>query len=143
MILFPAIDLKDGLAVRLQQGDMKRATVFNRDPAAQAHAFETMGFKAVAKHRHKHVTLYRQGGVNFIINAESDSFAQRFARLHGPSICAIAFRVDNAAHAYQRALATVSSDPRLKRCAGRASRGLSARYFAIAARPCALSSMPK
>ena len=45
MILFPAIDLKDGLAVRLQQGDMKRATVFNRDPAAQAHAFETMGFK--------------------------------------------------------------------------------------------------
>ena len=40
MILFPAIDLKDGLAVRLQQGDMARATVFNRDPAAQAHAFE-------------------------------------------------------------------------------------------------------
>jgi phosphoribosylformimino-5-aminoimidazole carboxamide ribotide isomerase len=45
VILFPAIDLKDGLAVRLQQGDMNRATVFNRDPAAQAHAFETMGFK--------------------------------------------------------------------------------------------------
>jgi phosphoribosylformimino-5-aminoimidazole carboxamide ribotide isomerase len=44
MILFPAIDLKDGLAVRLQQGDMARATVFNRDPAAQAHAFETQGF---------------------------------------------------------------------------------------------------
>jgi 4-hydroxyphenylpyruvate dioxygenase len=63
-----------------------------------------MGFTAVARHRHKNVTLYRQGGVNFIINAESDSFAQRFARLHGPSICAIAFRVDNAAHAYQRAL---------------------------------------
>ena len=40
MILFPAIDLKDGLAVRLQQGDMARATVFNYDPAAQAHAFE-------------------------------------------------------------------------------------------------------
>lgn len=45
MILFPAIDLKDGLCVRLQQGDMARATVFNRDPAAQAHAFETQGFK--------------------------------------------------------------------------------------------------
>ena len=44
MILFPAIDLKDGLAVRLQQGDMARATVFNRDPAAQARAFETQGF---------------------------------------------------------------------------------------------------
>ena len=44
MILFPAIDLKDGLAVRLQQGDMARATVFNRDPAAQAAAFERQGF---------------------------------------------------------------------------------------------------
>jgi phosphoribosylformimino-5-aminoimidazole carboxamide ribotide isomerase len=45
VILFPAIDLKDGLAVRLQQGDMARATVFNRDPAAQAHAFEAQGFE--------------------------------------------------------------------------------------------------
>jgi phosphoribosylformimino-5-aminoimidazole carboxamide ribotide isomerase len=45
MILFPAIDLKEGLAVRLQQGDMARATVFNRDPAAQAQVFETQGFK--------------------------------------------------------------------------------------------------
>ena len=44
MILFPAIDLKDGEAVRLQQGDMARATVFNRDPAAQAYAFERQGF---------------------------------------------------------------------------------------------------
>jgi phosphoribosylformimino-5-aminoimidazole carboxamide ribotide isomerase len=45
VILFPAIDLKDGVAVRLKQGDMDRVTVFNRDPAAQAHAFETQGFK--------------------------------------------------------------------------------------------------
>lgn len=45
MILFPAIDLKDGLCVRLKQGDMARATIFNRDPAAQAHAFETQGFE--------------------------------------------------------------------------------------------------
>jgi phosphoribosylformimino-5-aminoimidazole carboxamide ribotide isomerase len=45
VILFPAIDLKEGLAVRLQQGDMARATVFNRDPALQAHAFETQGFE--------------------------------------------------------------------------------------------------
>ncbi len=44
MILFPAIDLKNGEAVRLQQGDMARATVFNRDPAAQAKAFESQGF---------------------------------------------------------------------------------------------------
>jgi phosphoribosylformimino-5-aminoimidazole carboxamide ribotide isomerase len=45
VILFPAIDLKEGLAVRLQQGDMARATVFNRDPAAQARAFEQQGFE--------------------------------------------------------------------------------------------------
>ena len=44
MILFPAIDLKNGEAVRLQQGDMTRATVFSRDPAAQAQAFERQGF---------------------------------------------------------------------------------------------------
>lgn len=45
MILFPAIDLKEGLAVRLEQGDMARATVFHRDPAAQAQAFEAQGFE--------------------------------------------------------------------------------------------------
>jgi len=45
VILFPAIDLKEGLAVRLEQGDMARATVFHRDPAAQALAFEQQGFE--------------------------------------------------------------------------------------------------
>jgi phosphoribosylformimino-5-aminoimidazole carboxamide ribotide isomerase len=45
MILFPAIDLKNGEAVRLQQGDMARATTFNRDPAAQAKVFEEQGFQ--------------------------------------------------------------------------------------------------
>jgi phosphoribosylformimino-5-aminoimidazole carboxamide ribotide isomerase len=45
VILFPAIDLKDGLCVRLEQGDMARATVFHRDPAAQAQAFAQQGFE--------------------------------------------------------------------------------------------------
>jgi phosphoribosylformimino-5-aminoimidazole carboxamide ribotide isomerase len=45
MILFPAIDVKQGQCVRLQQGDMARATVFNTDPAAQAITFERQGFK--------------------------------------------------------------------------------------------------
>ena len=74
------------------------------DPKALGQLFERMGFTAIARHRHKDVTLYRQGDINFIINAEPDSFAQRFARLHGPSIFAIAFRVQDAAQAYQRAL---------------------------------------
>jgi 4-hydroxyphenylpyruvate dioxygenase len=74
------------------------------DPAALGKLFEQMGFVAIARHRNKNVTLYRQGQVNFIINAEPDSFAQRFACQHGPSICAIAFRVKNATAAYRRAL---------------------------------------
>ena len=74
------------------------------DPDAMAALFVRMGFTAIARHRHKNVTLFRQGGINFILNAEPDSFAQRFARLHGPSICAIAFRVQDAAKAYRRAL---------------------------------------
>ena len=45
MLLFPAIDLKDGACVRLQQGDMARTTVFSRDPAAQAQAFAAQGFE--------------------------------------------------------------------------------------------------
>ena len=74
------------------------------DPVAMGALFERMGFKPIARHRHKNVTLYRQGGINFIINAEPDSFAQRFARQHGPSVCAIAFRVQDAKAAYERAI---------------------------------------
>ncbi len=74
------------------------------DPVAMGALFERMGFKPIAKHRRKAVTLYRQGEINFIINAEPDSFAQRFARLHGPSVCAIAFRVADAKAAYERAI---------------------------------------
>jgi 4-hydroxyphenylpyruvate dioxygenase len=74
------------------------------DPKAMGELFERMGFKPIARHRHKDVVLYRQGGINFILNAEPDSFAQRFARQHGPSICAIAFRVQDAKLAYERAV---------------------------------------
>jgi len=74
------------------------------DPIALGRLFESMGFVAIARHRQKDVLLYRQGAVNFIVNAEPDSFGQRFARLHGPSICAIGFRVQDAGHAYRRAL---------------------------------------
>jgi 4-hydroxyphenylpyruvate dioxygenase len=74
------------------------------DPKAMGALFERLGFKAIARHRHKDVVLYRQGEINFIVNAEAHSFAQRFARLHGPSICAIAFRVADAKAAYERAV---------------------------------------
>jgi 4-hydroxyphenylpyruvate dioxygenase len=71
------------------------------DPAALGRLFEGMGFTQIARHRAKDVRLYRQGEINFIVNAEPGSFAQSFARVHGPSICAIAFRVKDAARAYQ------------------------------------------
>ncbi|MCW5229940.1 4-hydroxyphenylpyruvate dioxygenase [Verminephrobacter eiseniae] len=74
------------------------------DPQAMGRVFVSLGFRPVARHRHKAVTLYRQGQINFIINAEPDSFAQRFARQHGPSVCAIALRVHDAKAAYGRAL---------------------------------------
>src|SRR5882724_3740987 len=74
------------------------------EPTELAALFERMGFVAAARHRSKNVTLYKQGDVNFILNAEPESFAQAFARLHGPSVCAIAFRVADAAKAYERAI---------------------------------------
>jgi len=67
--------------------------------------FERMGFRAVGRHRSKAVTLYRQGGVNFVVNAEPDSHGARFAREHGPSACAMAFRVHDAAKAYAHVVA--------------------------------------
>src|SRR5262249_45354466 len=45
VILYPAIDLKNGVCVRLQQGDMARATIFHHDPVAQAQTFEEQGFE--------------------------------------------------------------------------------------------------
>jgi 4-hydroxyphenylpyruvate dioxygenase len=65
--------------------------------------FEKMGFRAVARHRSKDVTLYRQGDINFIVNHEPNSFAQAFARVHGPSVCAFAIRVKDAAQALRQA----------------------------------------
>jgi 4-hydroxyphenylpyruvate dioxygenase len=74
------------------------------DPAHLRTLFGRMGFPAVARHRSRDVTLHRHGGINFIINAEPDSFASGFAAQHGGSICAMAFRVKDAAFAWQRAL---------------------------------------
>ncbi|HEX4151861.1 MAG TPA: 4-hydroxyphenylpyruvate dioxygenase [Steroidobacteraceae bacterium] len=75
------------------------------DTAHLGRLFEAMGFKRIARHRSKDVSLYRQGGINFIVNAEPNSLAQRFAREHGPSACAMAFRVKDAARALEHALA--------------------------------------
>jgi 4-hydroxyphenylpyruvate dioxygenase len=74
------------------------------DPELLRTLFERLGFPVTARHRSKNVTLHRQGDINFIINAEPNSFGQRFAREHGPSACAMAFRVKDAAAAYQHCI---------------------------------------
>src|ERR1700757_5016821 len=74
------------------------------DTAELGRLFESMGFSRVARHRSKDVSLYRQGDINFIVNAEPNSLAQRFAREHGPSACAMAFRVKDAAFALRKAV---------------------------------------
>jgi 4-hydroxyphenylpyruvate dioxygenase len=66
--------------------------------------FEKLGFRQVARHRSKDVALYRQGDINFVINNEPKSPAAYFAAEHGPSACAMAFRVKDAHQAYARAL---------------------------------------
>jgi 4-hydroxyphenylpyruvate dioxygenase len=66
--------------------------------------FEVLGFTHVASHRSKAVDLWRQGDINFVINYEPGSPAWYYAEEHGPSACGMAFRVKNAAEAYQRAL---------------------------------------
>jgi 4-hydroxyphenylpyruvate dioxygenase len=65
---------------------------------------EMSGFTKVAVHRSKNVHLYRQGGINLLINYEANSNAYYFAQEHGPSACGMAFRVKDAQFAYNRAL---------------------------------------
>ena len=67
--------------------------------------FEQLGFTEVARHRSKDVSLYRQGGINFIVNREPRSPAGYFAAEHGPSACGLAFRVRDSHEAWRLALA--------------------------------------
>ncbi|MGD8574990.1 MAG: 4-hydroxyphenylpyruvate dioxygenase [Gammaproteobacteria bacterium] len=66
--------------------------------------FNKLGFTAVAKHKSKNITLYRQGGINFLVNEEPNSFAADFAAKHGPCACGFAIRVADEKKAYQKAL---------------------------------------
>lgn len=66
---------------------------------------ERMGFRAAGRHRSKQVTLYVQGDASILLNEEANSFASEFHEAHGLSVCASAYRVDNAAQAFERAAA--------------------------------------
>jgi 4-hydroxyphenylpyruvate dioxygenase len=72
---------------------------------AELHAlFSRMGFTAVARHRSRAITLYRQGDVTYLVNEEPGSHATNFAAEHGPCAASMAFRVVDAAHAFRRAI---------------------------------------
>ena len=75
------------------------------DTVALDRVFRLLGFAPIARHRSKEVTLYRQGQINFILNAESKGFPRDFAQKHGPSVCAMAIRVEDAPKALERAKA--------------------------------------
>ena len=72
--------------------------------------FTKMGFPEVARHKSKDVTLHKQGDCNFIINAEPGSYAEDYAKAHGPSACAMAFRFKDAKAAHARALKLGATD---------------------------------
>ncbi|HNU11027.1 MAG TPA: 4-hydroxyphenylpyruvate dioxygenase [Rubrivivax sp.] len=74
------------------------------EPGVLEPLFEKMGFSLAARHRSKDVVLYRQGDINFIVNREPRSLAGYFAAEHGPSACAMAFRVRDSHKAYALAL---------------------------------------
>jgi 4-hydroxyphenylpyruvate dioxygenase len=80
------------------------------DPALLRDLFTKMGFPAIAQHKRKDVTLHRQGEINFIINAEPGSYAEAYARDHGPSACAMAFRVKDSKAAHERAVRLGATD---------------------------------
>ena len=74
------------------------------DPAAFGAYLASLGFTATARHRSKDVVLYRQNGINLIVNSDVESFEQSYSHLRGVRICAIALRVSDAAAAYDNAL---------------------------------------
>ncbi len=74
------------------------------EPGLLENLFSAMGFTKIAKHRSKHVELWRQGSINLITNYEYNAPAGHFLREHGPSACGMGFRVKDAKQAYERAL---------------------------------------
>jgi 4-hydroxyphenylpyruvate dioxygenase len=81
-------------------------TAPTRDGVTELHKlFDAMGFSAIGRHRSKDVTLFRQGDINFLVNGTPYSHFQQFAEAHGPSACAMGWRVQDAVGAYEHAVA--------------------------------------
>jgi len=74
------------------------------DPDALEKLFRAMGFAAVSKHKSRDITLFKQGDINFLLNREKTGQAAGFAKVHGQSANAMAFRVKDTKFAYEEAL---------------------------------------
>ena len=74
------------------------------DPEALAQLWKSMGFIHLARHKTKNVDLFSQGYTYFVLNKENNTFAQDFYQQHGPSVCALGFRVHDSRKAQERAL---------------------------------------
>ena len=74
------------------------------EPEKLESLFEAMGYAPVARHRTKAVTVWRQGDINYLVNAEPGSFARRFVEAHGPCAPSMAWRVVDATHAFRHAV---------------------------------------
>jgi 4-hydroxyphenylpyruvate dioxygenase len=74
------------------------------EPEKLADLFQRMGYTPVARHKTKNITVYRQGDINYILNAEPGSFAARFVAEHGPCAPSMAWRVVDARHAFEHAV---------------------------------------
>ena len=75
------------------------------DPAELTALFARMGYAHVATHKTKNIEVWRQGDINYLVNAEPDSHATRFVETHGPCASAMAWRVADAQHAFEHAVA--------------------------------------
>ncbi|WP_207459064.1 sugar phosphate isomerase/epimerase and 4-hydroxyphenylpyruvate domain-containing protein [Azospirillum sp. SYSU D00513] len=90
-------------ATEFESYEFLEFAVDDADKAELAGWLDALGFTPAGRHRSKNVTLYEQGGIHLILNAERESFAHSFHALHGVSLCAMALRVDSAADALDRA----------------------------------------
>ncbi len=74
------------------------------EPEKLSELFTRMGYVAVARHKTKDITVWRQGDINYVVNAEPGSHAARFVEQHGPCAASMAWRVVDASHAFDHAV---------------------------------------
>jgi 4-hydroxyphenylpyruvate dioxygenase len=75
------------------------------EPEKLAELFTRMGYSPVARHKNKNITVWRQGDINYVLNAEPGSFGMKFVEQHGPCAPSMAWRVVDAKHAFEHAVA--------------------------------------